>query len=240
MLTSPSVRRPAVLTVEDDASISSMLGVALGFLGFDVVAASTGNQALTSASLSPPDVVLLDVVLPDVDGFEVCRRLREAGIDAPVLFLSARDAAEDKVHGLSLGDDYVTKPFDLNEVVARIHALLRRSQPSQPPRGRLRAGWVELDRSTHEVWRHGQQVQLSTTEFALLQHLMQNAGKVTSKAEILDTVWQYGFNGESGIVETYVYYLRRKLGDTDQSLIRTVRGVGYLIRGAGAEIPAED
>lgn len=239
MLTSPSVRRPAVLTVEDDVSISSMLGVALGFLGFDVVAASTGDQALTSASLSPPDVVLLDVVLPDVDGFEVCRRLRNAGIDAPVLFLSARDASEDKVHGLSLGDDYVTKPFDLNEVVARIHALLRRSGHSQPSRGRLRAGWVELDRSTREVWRHGQPVQLSTTEFALLRYLMENAGRVTSKAEILDTVWQYGFNGESGIVETYVYYLRRKLGDTDQSLIRTVRGAGYLIRGAGSESPAE-
>lgn len=209
-----------------------MLAVALDFLGFEVTTASTGEQALESMARTP-DLVLLDVVLPDTDGFEVCRRLRARGTDVPVLFLTARDAIEDRVQGLSLGDDYVTKPFDINEVVARIHALLRRGTHCcrrSENTHLLRAQWVELDLATHEVWRHGQPVKLSATEFALLSYLMENADRVVSKADLLDNVWQYGFNGESGVVETYVYYVRRKLGDTNQSLIRTVRGAGYFLR----------
>lgn len=168
-----------------------------------------------------------------MDGFEVCRGLRGAGVNAPVLFVTARDAVEDKVRGLELADDYVTKPFDLNEVVARIRAVMRRGRELTPVNSRrLRAGWVELDQDTREVWRHGELVQLSSTEFALLRYLLENADQVISKAQMLDHVWSYDFRGESGIVETYIYYLRRKLGDTGQTLIHTVRGAGYLVRSA--------
>jgi two-component system OmpR family response regulator len=235
-----SGQRSTVLVVEDEASIASMLTMALRFLGFDVATAACGREAMASATERAPDVVLLDVVLPDMDGFEVCRRLRSAGIAAPVLFLTARDAVEDKIRGLDLGDDYVTKPYDLNEVAARIRAVMRRGRELVPPNRRLRAGWVELDRDTREVWRHGQSVQLSSTEFALLRYLLENADQVISKAQILDNVWSYDFSGETGIVETYVYYLRRKLGDTGPSLIRTVRGAGYVVRTAAPEDLRED
>ncbi|MGW1291039.1 response regulator transcription factor, partial [Streptomyces sp. NPDC002586] len=155
--------------------------------------------------------------------------------------VTARDAMEDKVRGLELADDYVTKPFDLNEVVARIRAVMRRGRELVPAHSRrLRAGWVEMDRDTREVWRHGQPVQLSSTEFALLQYLLENPDQVISKAQILDNVWSYAFQGESGIVETYIYYLRRKLGDSDQALIRTVRGAGYVVRTAPLAHPTED
>ncbi|MFF4591282.1 response regulator transcription factor [Streptomyces sp. NPDC001388] len=225
--------KTTVLVVEDESSIASMLTMALQFLGFEVITAGLGGEALTLAADRAPDVVLLDVVLPDMDGFEVCRGLRDAGVNAPVLFVTARDAVEDKVRGLELADDYVTKPFDLNEVVARIRAVMRRGRELTPVNGRrLRAGWVELDRDTREVWRHGELVQLSSTEFALLRYLLENADQVISKAQMLDHVWSYDFRGESGIVETYIYYLRRKLGDTDQTLIHTVRGAGYLVRSA--------
>ncbi|KUO07931.1 response regulator transcription factor [Streptomyces sp. DSM 15324] len=225
--------KTTVLVVEDESSIASMLTMALQFLGFAVVTADRGSKALALATSCAPDVVLLDVVLPDMDGFEVCRSLRGAGVSAPVLFVTARDAVADKVRGLELADDYVTKPFDLNEVVARIRAVMRRGRELVPAQGRrLRAGWVELDQDTREVWRHGQPVQLSSTEFALLRYLLENADQVISKAQMLDNVWSYDFRGESGIVETYIYYLRRKLGDTDQTLIHTVRGAGYLVRSA--------
>ncbi|GLW46314.1 DNA-binding response regulator [Streptomyces sp. NBRC 14336] len=220
-----------MLVVEDESSIASMLTMALQFMGFEVVTAAYGAEALDRAAKHAPDVILLDVVLPDMDGFEVCRRLRGTGVNAPVLFLTARDAVSDKIRGLELADDYVTKPFDLNEVVARIRAVMRRGREIAPANSRrLRAGWVELDRDTREVWRHGRPVQLSSTEFALLQYLLENADHVISKAQMLDNVWSYDFQGESGIVETYIYYLRRKLGDTDQTLIHTVRGAGYLVR----------
>ncbi|MGW2892633.1 response regulator transcription factor [Streptomyces griseoruber] len=225
--------KTTVLVVEDESSIASMLTMALQFLGFEVVTAARGSEALTLATSRSPDVVLLDVVLPDMDGFDVCRGLRSAGVNAPVLFVTARDAVEDKVRGLELADDYVTKPFDLNEVVARIRAVMRRGRELTPANGRrLRAGWVELNQDTREVWRHGEPVQLSSTEFALLRYLLENADQVISKAQMLDNVWSYDFRGESGIVETYIYYLRRKLGDTDQTLIHTVRGAGYLVRSA--------
>ncbi|MEY9841173.1 response regulator transcription factor [Streptacidiphilus sp. EB103A] len=221
----------SVLVVEDEQEIASMLTMALRFLGFTVVAAATGSEALASVAAHTPDVIVLDVVLPDLDGFEVCRLLRATGTRAPVLFLTARDGVEDKVHALDLGgDDYVTKPFDLNEVAARIRALLRRG--SEPPRAAsrsLKAGWVELNQDTHEVSCGGQPVRLTATEFTLLRYLLTHTGRVISKAEILDSIWNYDFQGESGIVETYIYNLRRKLDDTSQSLIRTVRGAGYLV-----------
>ncbi|MEU1519181.1 response regulator transcription factor [Streptomyces sp. NPDC005811] len=233
--------KTTVLVVEDESSIASMLSMALQFLGFEVVTAGRGSEALTLATHRAPDVILLDIVLPDMDGFAVCRGLRGAGVNAPVLFVTARDAMEDKVRGLELADDYVTKPFDLNEVVARIRAVMRRGRELVPVNGRrLRAGWVELDQDTREVWRHGELVQLSSTEFALLRYLLKNADQVISKAQMLDHVWSYDFRGESGIVETYIYYLRRKLGDTDQTLIHTVRGAGYLVRSAPPEPLRED
>jgi two-component system OmpR family response regulator len=237
----PAARpRPRVLIVEDDRSVMAVLTMGLRFLGFETLTATSGGQACADVPEQAPDVILLDVMLPDMDGFEVCRRLREAGVETPVLFLTSRDSLADKIHGLAMGgDDYVTKPFDLNEVVARIHALLRRAgrveQQSHPRR--LRAAWVELDQDTRDVWRHGQPVRLSATEFALLKYLMEHAGQVISKAQILDKVWGYSFQGESGIVETYIYYLRRKLGDTGQTLIRTVRGAGYLLQ-AGRDADA--
>jgi two-component system OmpR family response regulator len=231
MTRSDTSAKSTVLVVEDESSIASMLTMALQFMGFEVVTAACGTEALDRAARHAPDVILLDVVLPDMDGFEVCRRLRDTGVHTPVLFVTARDAVSDKIRGLELADDYVTKPFDLNEVVARIRAVMRRGRELTPSNSRrLRAGWVELDRDTREVWRHGQPVQLSSTEFALLQYLLENADQVISKAQMLDNVWSYDFQGESGIVETYIYYLRRKLGDTDQSLIHTVRGAGYLVR----------
>ncbi|MGW6279908.1 response regulator transcription factor [Kribbella sp. NPDC055071] len=222
-----------VLVVDDEENILAMLTTALRFAGFVVEGAATGGAALGVAREFRPEVVVLDVMLPDLDGFEVCRRLRRDGVDAPVLFLTARDGREDKVAGLTLGgDDYVTKPFDLDELVARIRVLLKRGRSVRQAGERLRAGRVELDPDTHEVWSDGELVNLSATEFQLLHYLMLNAGRVLSKAQILDHVWKFDFQGDSGIVETYVYYLRRKLDGPDGQLIRTVRGAGYLLRTA--------
>lgn len=226
--------RPSVLVVEDESGTSDMLVMALRFLGFDAHLVSTGDETVHEVRRRQPDAVLLDLALPDLDGTEICGRLRAAGIDTPVIFLSARTAVEDKCHALAAGgDDYVTKPFDLTEVSARIRALIRRARGSvrsaPAPSRRLCVAGVELDAGTREVWRHGTAVPLSATEFALLKVLLENAGQVISKAHILDTVWNYGFQGESGVVETYVYYLRRKLGDSGRSLIRTVRGAGYIV-----------
>jgi len=172
-------------------------------------------------------------MLPDLDGFNVARRLRSGDVRTPVLFLTARDATEDKVTGLTLGgDDYVTKPFSLEEVIARIRAVLRRTRagmPSPSP-SRLRAADLELDEESHEVWRAGSRVQLSPTEFKLLRYLMTNVGRVLSKGQILDYVWNYDFQGDSGIVESYVSYLRRKVDTVEPRLIHTIRGVGYVLR----------
>ncbi|WP_329274409.1 response regulator transcription factor [Streptomyces sp. NBC_01451] len=236
----PSVpEHPSVLVIEDGSGTSDMLVMALRFLGFDAHLVSMGAETIHEVRRRQPDAVLLDLTLSPLDGTgldgtDVCGRLRAAGIDTPVIFLSARTAVEDKCHALAMGgDDYVTKPFDLTEVSARIRALIRRARgvvrTAPAASRRLRAAGVELDEGTHEVWRHGTAVPLSATEFALLKVLLENAGQVISKAHILDTVWNYGFQGESGVVETYVYYLRRKLGDSGQSLIRTVRGAGYIV-----------
>jgi two-component system, OmpR family, response regulator len=228
--TEPGAR---LLVVDDEPNIVELLSVSLRFAGFEVASAMTGRDAVSQARQFRPDLVLLDVMLPDVDGFDVLRRLRGEGTRVPVLFLTARDATEDKITGLTLGgDDYVTKPFSLEEVIARIRAVLRRvrSTGPPPPPTRLRAADLELDEESHEVWRAGRRVQLSPTEFKLLRYLMTNAGRVLSKAQILDHVWNYDFRGDSSIVESYVSYLRRKVDAVEPRLIHTIRSVGYVLR----------
>ena len=217
--------------VDDEPYITDLLGAALRFEGFDVETAATGTEALTVAEQGRHDLVLLDVMLPDVNGTEVCRRLRAQGLRTPVLFLTARDATEDKVSGLRVGgDDYVTKPFSLDELVARIHAVLRRVYPSGGLHDRLSFSDLEMDDETHEVWRQGNLIELTATEFNLLRYLMENARRVLSKSEILDHVWHDDFDGDPNIVETYVSYLRKKVDCFQPPLIHTIRGVGYSLR----------
>jgi two-component system, OmpR family, response regulator len=219
-----------LLVVDDEPNIVELLATSLRFMGFEVVTATNGNDAVAAAVEHRPDLVLLDVMLPDVDGFVVLRRLRDAYRPVPVVFLTARDAGDDKVAGLTLGgDDYVTKPFSLEEVVARIRAVLRRAG-HEASEGLLVVGDVELDDTSHEVRRAGRPVELSPTEFNLLRYLMRNAGRVVSKTQIVDVVWGYDFDGDPNIVETYISYLRRKLDDGHESPIHTVRGVGYVLR----------
>jgi two-component system, OmpR family, response regulator len=223
-----------LLVVEDDPNILELLSASLRLAGFEVATAADGFQALRAAERHRPDLVVLDVMLPDLDGFDVARRLRSGGGRTPVLFLTARDTTKDKVRGLTLGgDDYVTKPFSLEEVVARIRAVLRRARGTAPAPARLRAADLELDEDSHQVWRAGRLVQLSPTEFKLLRYLMSNTGRVLSKAQILDHVWNYDFGGDSGIVESYVSYLRRKVDTAEPRLIHTVRGFGYVLRQPG-------
>ena len=233
----PSARAPRILVVDDEPNISALLSATLRLVEFDVRVAGTGHRALAAIEEFEPDLVVLDVMLPDLDGFELARRLRATGHRVPVLFLTARDAVEDRISGLSAGaDDYVTKPFSLEEVVLRIRAILRRSQPelAAPETGAdtavLRYADLELDEDAHEVRRAGRLIDLSPTEFNLLRYLLINAGRVVSKAQILDRVWKYDFGGDGRIVESYVYYLRRKIDKTDPPLIHTVRGVGYALR----------
>ncbi|TMR92018.1 response regulator transcription factor [Nonomuraea basaltis] len=220
--------RPArVLVVDDEPNIRALLSQTLRLVSFEVRTAETGAEAVMAAREFEPDIVVLDVMLADFDGFEVARRLGER---IPVLFLTARDGVEDRVQGLTLGaDDYVAKPFSLEEVVLRIRAILRRSR-SQPPDDILRYADLELDPQAHEVRRAGVPVDLSPTEFNLLEYLLTNAGRVVSKAQILDSVWRYDFDGDSSIVESYVYYLRKKIDKWEPQLIHTVRGVGYTLR----------
>jgi two-component system OmpR family response regulator len=214
-----------IMVVDDEPSIRDLLSASLRFSGFEVVTAADGNEAVEVAKRTGPDLVVLDVMLPDLDGFEVARR-----IDAPVLFLTARDATEDKIAGLRVGDDYVTKPFSLEEVQARIRAVLRRTRGEGAPASRLKVADLELDEEAREVWRAGRQVRLSPTEFKLLHYFMANAGRVVSKAQILDHVWNYDFGGDAGVVESYVSYLRRKVDDVEPRLIHTLRSVGYVLR----------
>ena len=194
--------------------------------------ANSGLAALDAAATRPPDLVVLDVMLPDIDGFEVCRRLRDARDFVPVIFLSARDAEDDRVTGFVRGgDDYVTKPFSLEELTLRISALLRRAGKGQTDESpTLRYRDLAMDEDRHQVWRAGREVELSPTEFRLLRYFLLNPERVLSKQQILDHVWQYDFNGEDNVVETYVSYLRRKLDDADPRLLRTVRGFGYVLR----------
>jgi two-component system OmpR family response regulator len=222
-----------VLVVDDENSISELIATSLKFVGFDVRTAANGAQALQVAQEFKPHALILDVMLPDQNGFEVCRQLRSEGHNVGVLFLTAKDSVEDKIAGLTIGgDDYVTKPFSLEELVARLRALLRRTGATEvmPDEEKIRFADLELDEATHEVRRAGNLIDLSPTEFLLLRYLMINADRVVSKAQILDHVWQYDFRGDMGIVETYVSYLRKKVDIYEPALIHTVRGVGYRLR----------
>ena len=228
-----STPKQQVLVVDDEASIVDAVATALRYEGFEVREAVTGRAALASAQEDPPDLVVLDVMLPDLDGLEVTRRLRADGIRVPVLFLTARDSVEDKVAGLTVGgDDYVTKPFSLAEIVARAHAILRRTQVEPNGDGQLRFADVILDQDTHEVWRAGNVVRLTATEFNLLRFFLLNPRRVLSKSQILDHVWHYDFGGDPNVVETYVSYLRKKLDQHGAPLIQTIRLVGYSLREA--------
>ncbi|QPK81040.1 response regulator transcription factor [Schaalia sp. ZJ405] len=222
-----------LLVVDDEPNIRDLLASSLRFAGFDVVAAEDGHTAYRLAVDEKPDLIVLDVMLPDIDGFTVTRRLRETGVDVPVLFLTARDDMRDKIQGLTVGgDDYVTKPFGLEEVVARIRAILRRTMGSEEDDGRLRVADLVIDEDAHEVTRAGVDIDLSPTEFKLLRYLVINEGRVVSKMQILDHVWEYDWDGEVAIVESYISYLRRKLAVDGASgeLIHTKRGVGYILR----------
>jgi len=233
MATTESKTSHRVLVVDDEKSISDLIATSLRFVGFDVRTAATGSEALTVAEDFKPQAVVLDVMLPDLDGFEVCRQLRSEGLNIGVLFLTAKDGMEDKVAGLTIGgDDYMTKPFSLEELVARLRALLRRIGVVEIDTDdeKIRFADLELNEATHEVHRGGQLLEMSPTEFQLLRYLLINADRVVSKSQILDHVWQYDFRGDAGIVETYISYLRKKIDAFDPPLIHTVRGVGYRLR----------
>jgi len=227
-----STREPArVLVVDDEENITFLLASALRHFGYHVEVARSGREGLDAAAATSPHLILLDVMMPDLDGFEVVRRLRSDGVRVPIVFLTARDATEDKVAGLTIGgDDYVTKPFSLEELVARVRAVLRRTGGGPEQTGRLQIADLELDEDSHQVWRAGQPVELTATEFKLLRYLMLNTRRVLSKAQILDHVWNYDFGGDGSIVETYISYLRKKVDASEPRLIHTVRGVGYTLR----------
>ena len=228
-----STRGAKVLVVDDEENIRQLLSVSLKFQGYEVETAADGPAALDRCRVAKPDVLVLDVMMPGMDGFGLLRRLRADGVEAPALFLSARDTVEDKINGLTIGgDDYVTKPFSLEEVVARLQVLLRRSGFDDQKRASSKITFadIELDDETHEVFKAGELVALSPTEFTLLRYFMVNAGTVLSKPRILDHVWNYDFGGEVNVVESYVSYLRRKLDTGDKRLIHTLRGVGYVMR----------
>jgi two-component system OmpR family response regulator len=221
-----------ILVVDDEPNIRDLLTASLKFAGYEVAAAANGNDAINRALDWTPDLILLDVMLPDISGFGVTKKLRSAGSEVPVLFLTARDETQDKITGLTVGgDDYVTKPFSLDELHARISAILRRTQRDETASSVIEAGELVINEDAHEVLVRGVSVDLSPTEYQLLRFLAVNPNRVLTKAQILDHVWEYDFNGEMGIVESYVSYLRRKLDPlSSEPLIVTKRGVGYLLR----------
>jgi two-component system OmpR family response regulator len=231
----PDSPRPEarLLVVEDDPGIADLLCTTLGFAGFDVRTAATAGEALREVAARPPDLIVLDIMLPDSDGFDVLRRIRGQGSSLPVLFLSARDQVADRVAGLTLGAaDYVVKPFSMDELLARIRAVLRRGRPgtAAEPAGRRRVAGLELDADTAEVRRDGEPVALTPNEYKLLRCLMTNAGRVLSRAQLADYIWDYDFTGETSLVESYISSLRRKVDNTGPRLIHTVRGLGYVLR----------
>ncbi len=222
-----------VLVVDDEPHITDLVTTAFRYDGFEAEQVASGQAALGRIAADPPDLVVLDIMLPDVDGLEVTRRLRGAGVQVPVLFLTAKDATEDKINGLTVGgDDYLTKPFSLEELIARARAILRRTTPDPAANGthRLTFADLSLDEDTFEVWRGETPVHLSQTEFRLLRYFLLNPRRVLSKSQILDRIWQYDFGGDSNVVETYVSYLRKKLDGLGPPLLHTVRGVGYSLR----------
>jgi two-component system OmpR family response regulator len=218
--------------VDDEPNIVELLAASLRFAGFEVTTATDGLDAVRRARALRPDAILMDVMMPGVDGFAALQKMRAAGIDAPVLFLTARDALADRVNGLTIGaDDYITKPFSLEEVLARLRAVLRRSGAARAAVPTvLQYADIVLDEDSHEVFKAGRPVELSPTEFNLLRYFLANPGRVLSKAQILDHVWHYDFGGDANVVESYVSYLRRKIDTTEPRLLQTVRGVGYVLR----------
>jgi two-component system OmpR family response regulator len=221
-----------ILVVDDEPNITDVITMALRHQGFAVETAGDGRAALKAVSGFRPHLIVLDVMLPDMEGFEVARRLGAQRVDVPIIFLTARDATEDKVRGLTLGDDYVTKPFSLEELLARIRSILRRAGLSEADSGRLVFEDLELDEEAREVSRGGNPIDLSATEYRLLHYLLLNARRVLTRGQILDHVWDYDFGGDARVLETYVSYLRRKLNPYGPQLIHTVRGVGYVLRAA--------
>ncbi|MGO9957264.1 MAG: response regulator transcription factor [Solirubrobacteraceae bacterium] len=225
--------RTRVLVVDDELNITELVSLGLRYEGFDVSSAHDGRGALRAVREFKPELMILDVTMPDIDGFEVVRRMRAENVWMPVIFLTARDATEDKVAGLTVGgDDYVTKPFSLDELIARVRAMVRRSDLAarQASSGVLRYADLVLDEDRLEVMRGRRQISLTPTEFRLLRFLMLNAGRVVSKAQILDHVWEYDFGGDANVVETFISYLRKKVDMQEPRLIQTVRGFGYTLR----------
>ena len=220
-----------LLVVDDEPSLQDIVATSMRFLGYDVTVASTGREAVRSATEQRPDLIILDIMLPDFDGLEVMRRVRTAGVDAGVVFLSARDTPADKIAGLTAGgDDYVTKPFGLEELAARVSAVLRRVRPDAAADGVLKVADLELDPETYQVTRAGVPIELAPTEYKMLRHLMINANVVLSRQQLLDAVWGTDFYGDDSVVATYISYLRRKVDAVGEPLIHTHRGFGYVLR----------
>lgn len=222
--------KPRALVVDDEENIVYLIESALGLAGYETASADTGRACLSAVSSFRPDAIVLDVMLPDIDGFTVLRRLRDTGNPVPVIFLTARDATNDRVHGLTIGgDDYVVKPFAVAELVARVNVIVRRSSAQLGSR-RLRCADLELDDDAHRVTRAGRPVSLSPTEYRLLHYLLINAGRVLSRSQILDHVWDYDFDGDPSVVDSFISYLRRKVDHVEPKLIHTIRGVGFCLR----------
>ncbi len=238
----PKSNEATIVVVDDEPAIRDLLSTSLKFSGFAVEMAATGSQAIETIEKIKPDLIVLDVMLPDIDGFTVTRRIRQEGINAPILFLTARDDSQDKIMGLSVGgDDYVTKPFSLEEVVARIRAILRRTKEDETETPVIRVADLEINTDSHDVTRGGQLIDLSPTQYKLLRYLMENEGRVVSKSQILNRVWEYDWGGDAAIVETYISSLRKKIDGikitgsdgkkhSAEPLIQTKRGIGYVIR----------
>jgi two-component system OmpR family response regulator len=230
-MTAPAADPHRILVVDDEPNIVDVVSMALRFQGFAVEGAGTGREALERVASFKPHLMVLDVMLPDMEGFDVARRLGAERAQLPIVFLTARDATEDKIRGLTTGgDDYVTKPFSLEELVARIRTILRRAGLSEPDSNRLSFEDLELDEDTREVSRAGEPVELTGTEYRLLRYLMLNPRRVLTRAQLLDHVWDYDFGGDARVLETYISYLRKKLDRNGPPLIHTVRGVGYALR----------
>jgi two-component system, OmpR family, response regulator len=220
-----------ILVVDDEPNIADVVSMALRFQGFEVETAGTGTDAISAVTSFRPHLIVLDIMLPDMEGFDVAERLGAQRARVPIIFLTARDATDDKIRGLTLGgDDYVTKPFSLEELVARIRAILRRSGLAEPESSRLTFEDLELDEDAHEVTRSGNHVDLTATEYRLLRYLMLNPRRVLTRSQLLEHVWEYDFGGDARVLETYVSYLRKKLDKHGPPLIHTVRGVGYALR----------